>query len=69
MYNKRRIKEAQRAMPQKNEDKTPIRDKVLTIAGVVVCVILIPILIANLTLNVKCYIYKDEVPGIRYAPL
>ena len=38
--------------------------KILTIAGTVLCVILIPILIINVTLIAKSYIYKDEVPSI-----
>ena len=36
--------------------------KTLTIIGIVLCVILIPILIINCTLIIKSYINKDEVP-------
>ena len=36
--------------------------KVLTIVGIVMCVILVPILIVNCTLIVKSLINKDEVP-------
>lgn len=43
----------------KNQDTT---HKVLTIIGIVLCVILIPILIVNCTLLVKSFINKDEVP-------
>lgn len=38
--------------------------KLLTIIGAVLCVILIPILIVNLTLIVKSYVNTDEVPKI-----
>ena len=38
------------------------RNKALTIAGIVLCVILIPILIVNCTLIVKSIVNKDEVP-------
>ena len=36
--------------------------KTLTIIGIVLCVILIPLLIINCTLIIKSYINKDEVP-------
>jgi signal peptidase len=36
--------------------------KILTIVGIVMCVILIPILIVNCTLLIKSFINKDEVP-------
>ncbi|MBR4955713.1 MAG: signal peptidase I, partial [Clostridia bacterium] len=36
--------------------------KVLTIIGIVLCVILVPMLIINCTLIVKSFINKDEVP-------
>lgn len=38
--------------------------KVLSVIGIVLCVILIPVLILNLTLIVKSFVNKDEVPGI-----
>ena len=40
------------------------QQKVLTIIGAVLCVILLPILIVNLTLIVKSYVNPDEVPAI-----
>lgn len=44
--------------------------KIFTILGIVLCVILIPMLIINLTLIAKSYINKDEVPDIGgYMPL
>lgn len=38
--------------------------KSLTIIGIVMCVILIPMLIVNCTLIIKSFINKDEVPSI-----
>lgn len=38
--------------------------KALTIVGIVLCVILVPVLIANCTLIVKSLVNKDEVPDI-----
>lgn len=43
-------------------NKTQSANKVLTIIGIVLCVILVPILIVNCTLIVKSFINKDEVP-------
>lgn len=37
-------------------------NKVLTIIGIVLCVILVPILIVNCTLLLKSFVNKDEVP-------
>lgn len=39
------------------------RDKAFTIVGIVLCVILVPMLIINVTMIVKSYVNKDEVPG------
>ena len=44
--------------------KTSTTHKVLTVIGTILCVILIPILIINITLIAKSYISKDEVPSI-----
>ncbi len=46
------------------ETKTPVtkRDKAFTIVGIVLCVILVPMLIANVTMIIKSYTNKDEVP-------
>lgn len=40
------------------------RQKLLTIIGTILCIILIPILIVNLTLIIKSYVNTDEVPSI-----
>lgn len=47
----------------KKEKNSKIQ-KILTIVGTVLCVILIPILIINLTLIAKSYTNQDEVPSI-----
>ena len=46
------------------KQKTSTAHKILTIAGTVLCIILIPILLINITLIAKSYINKDEVPSI-----
>lgn len=46
------------------KEKTSTTNKVLTIVGTVLCVILIPILIINITLIAKSYTNKDDVPSI-----
>lgn len=50
-------KEAMTKQEQKNS-------KVMTIVGIVLCVILVPILVINLTLIIQSYVNKDEVPSI-----
>ena len=49
------------AKPQEPSTKV---HKTLTVIGIVLCVILIPILIVNMTLIVKSFTNKDEVPSI-----
>ena len=52
------------------KNKTNIKNAILNIIGVVLCVILLPILIINCTLIVKGAINEDEVPALGgYAPL
>lgn len=46
------------------EAKAPAkRDKAFTIIGIVLCVILVPLLIANVTMIIKSYTNEDEVPS------
>ena len=45
------------------ESNTPL-NKVLTVIGTVLCVILIPVLIFNITLIVKSYTDKESVPSV-----
>ena len=57
------------AMAQENK-KGVNKQKLLTIVGAVLCAILIPILLVNVTLIVKSFVNEDEVPGIGgYSPL
>lgn len=52
------------------KEKTSAAHKVFTVLGAVLCVILIPILVINLTLIIKSYANKDDVPSIGgYLPL
>lgn len=49
-------------MAQKS--KTSTAHKILTVVGIILCVILIPLLIVNVTLIVKSYTNPDEVPSV-----
>jgi signal peptidase len=40
------------------------KQKILTVIGTVLCIILTPILLINLTLIAKSYIHADEVPSV-----
>lgn len=54
---------------KQKEPSTPLH-KTLTIVGIVMCVILVPMLILNCTLILKSFINKDEVPTVGgYMPL
>ena len=44
------------------QEKSSKIHKALTIIGIVMCVILVPILIVNCTLLIKSVVHKDEVP-------
>ncbi len=46
------------------KEKTTLTHKILTMVGIVMCVILIPILVINCTLLIKGYTNSDEVPTI-----
>lgn len=48
----------------KNNKTVDAKQKLLTIIGTILCIILIPILIVNLTLIIKSYVNTDEVPSI-----
>ena len=57
-------------MSQDTKEKSSASNKALTVVGIVLCVVLIPILIVNITLIIKSYTNADEVPGIGgYSPL
>ncbi len=54
-------------MAKEKKSKT---HKLLTFIGTVLCIILIPILVINVTLITKSFINKDEVPSVGgYLPL
>ena len=46
------------------EIKHPARHRALTVLGVILCVVLIPIVLINCTLIVKQFLNKDEVPSV-----
>ena len=50
--------------PNTQKEPATKTQKVLTIVGIVLCVILVPMLIINCTLIIKSFINKDEVPNI-----
>ena len=47
-----------------SKPKQDVKQRVLTIIGIVLCALLLPILILNCTLIVKSWINEDEVPSI-----
>lgn len=49
---------------KKTKEKTPIRHKVLTVIGTILCVLLLPVLIINCTLIIKSYTNSSEVPSV-----
>ena len=53
---------------RKNRDEakepTTLTHKILTVVGTVLCIILIPILIANVTLIIRSYTSPDKVPSV-----
>ena len=55
---------------RETQEKTGVTHKILSVLGAVLCVILIPILVVNLTLIIKSYTNSDEVPSVSgYLPL
>ena len=46
------------------EIKHPARHRALTVLGIILCVVLIPIVLINCTLIVKQFLNKDEVPSV-----
>ena len=57
-------------MSKKIEEKSSVHHKALTVIGALLCVIMIPILIVNITLIIKSYTNKNEVPKLGgYCPL
>lgn len=58
-------------MKQNNKkEKTGAVHKTATIIGAILCIILLPILIINITLIVRSYVNQDEVPSVGgYFPM
>lgn len=57
-------------MSETKEKKSNVRHRALTVVGVVLCIVLIPVLVINVTLIIKSYTNADEVPKIGgYCPL
>lgn len=55
---------------EKKERNQALLQKVLSVFGIVLCALLLPVLIVNCTMIVKSWINKDEVPTFGgYAPL
>ena len=53
-----------------NKTETSASHKVLSVIGIIICIILIPILIINITLIIKSRTNSDDVPKIGgYCPL
>jgi len=52
------------------KQKNSAAHNTFTVIGILLCIILIPMLIINITLIVKSYTNKDEVPGVNgYMPM
>ena len=49
---------------KEQKEKTSLGHKVLTVVGAILCVILIPALIINITLIIRSYTNPDQVPSI-----
>ncbi|MBP5766481.1 MAG: signal peptidase I [Clostridia bacterium] len=54
---------------QKNEKNTA-SNKILTVVGIILCIILVPILVVNVTMIIKGLVNKDKVPTVGgFAPM
>ena len=51
-------------MSKQQKSETTQSNKLLTVIGAILCVVLTPILLINLTLIAKSYINQDEVPSV-----
>lgn len=56
-------------MENQTTEKQNLKHKILTIVGIVLCAILVPILITNIIMIINSYTNKDEVPSVgKYVP-
>ena len=52
------------------KEQTPKSQKILTVVGIIICIILVPILVVNITMIIKGIANKDKVPTFAgFAPL
>ena len=52
------------------KEKTTVSHKIFTVIGIILCVLLVPMLIMNVTLIVKSYVNPDKVPDVGgYMPM
>ena len=51
-------------MNQSAPSTADAKQKILTIIGTVLCIILLPVLLINLTLSAKSYLNEDEIPSL-----
>ena len=49
---------------RQNKEETSTAHKLLTILGTIMCIILIPVLVMNISLIIKSYPNRDEVPSV-----
>lgn len=52
------------SLMSRTKNKVDAKQRVLTIIGTILCIILLPMLIINVTLIAKSYIHEDEVPSL-----
>ena len=54
----------------KSQEVASIKHRIMTVIGTVICIILLPVLLINITLIIKSYTNGDEVPSVGgYLPL
>lgn len=51
-------------MKKEKDTQTSASHKIMTVVGTILCIILTPILLINLTLIAKSYLNQDEVPSV-----
>lgn len=55
---------------KKSQEVASIKHRIMTVIGTVICIILLPVLLINITLIIKSYTNGDEVPSVGgYLPL
>lgn len=56
-------------MENQVNEKQALREKIMTITGIVLCAILLPLLIINIIMIINSYVNEDEAPSIgKYVP-